>query len=555
MRKNNNAGTKGSAVSMFFSGVVILTIANIMVKAVGLISKIALNRVVGSIGAGYYSSAYEIYAFLYVISTSGLPVALSIMVSKSRARGRFKEAKRIFDVAIIVFLIIGTLFASMMIFFSSSLADFISAPKTVFCIIAIAPTILFVCLSSCFRGFFQGYQLMQPTAISQFIEALCKVLVGVGFALWARAQGYEDHIVAAFTILGVTVGVLFGMIFLYIKKMLFKDKKINEAYLLELSSKSEFCVLEDNGCKKTSELLKELMKIAIPVTISSAVLSLTIIIDTFMVQSRLLAYGLEENLVRIYYGDYTSLVISMCNLPTVLFYPIANALVPLISASFEAKDYEGSAKIRSFSVRVINMIAIPCALGLGIFSYPILDLLMFKTDSVERAAPWLSVAAISVVFLGLISATNAFLNTAGKQNLPIVSMIVGASVKLLFNYILLEKIGIYGAPISTVLCYLSASALNIFFTVKYVGKLPNIRKIFGMPLLCGIASIGLSAAIYLGLSFLLPGKLATVISILLSVFGYVLLIVKTKTVTKEEIALLPHSEKILFFLQKFKMLS
>ena len=106
MKKNNNVAAKKSAVSMFFSGVVILTIANVMVKAVGLISKIALNRVVGSIGAGYYSSAYEIYAFLYVISTSGLPVALSIMVSKSRAQGRFKEAKRIFDVAIIVFLII-----------------------------------------------------------------------------------------------------------------------------------------------------------------------------------------------------------------------------------------------------------------------------------------------------------------------------------------------------------------------------------------------------------------------------------------------------------------
>ena len=134
MKERNTGVDRKSTVNMFFSGVVILTLANILVKAVGLISKIALNRVVGSVGAGYYSSAYEIYAFLYVISTAGLPVALSIMVSKSRARGRFKEAKKIFDVAIVVFLILGAIFASVMILFSSSIAGLISAEKTTLCI-------------------------------------------------------------------------------------------------------------------------------------------------------------------------------------------------------------------------------------------------------------------------------------------------------------------------------------------------------------------------------------------------------------------------------------
>ncbi|MBQ8145221.1 MAG: polysaccharide biosynthesis protein [Clostridia bacterium] len=555
MKERNTVVERKSTVNMFFSGVVVLTIANVLVKAVGLISKIALNRVVGSVGAGYYSSAYEIYAFLYVISTAGLPVALSIMVSKSRAKGRFKEAKKIFDVAIVVFLILGAIFASIMILFSSNIANFISAEKTTLCIIAIAPTILFVCLSSCFRGFFQGYQLMQPTAISQFIEAACKMLVGVGFALWARAMGYDDHIVAAFTILGVTVGVFFGMVFLYFKKLFFKDKERNNLYLLELNSNNSNCVIEDDNCKSVSQLFKELMQIAIPITISSAVLSLTVIIDTFMVQGRLLAHGLEETLVRIYYGDYTSLVISMCNLPTVLFYPIANALVPMISASYEAKDYEASAKMRSFSLRVINLIAIPCAMGLGIFAYPILDLLMFKADSVERAAPWLSIAAISVVFLGLISSTNAFLNTAGKQALPIISMIAGAVVKLVSNYILLERIGIYGAPISTVLCYLTASTLNIFFTVKYVGGLPNISKSFGMPLACATVSIVASALIYFGLSFLIPEKIATILCIMIAAIGYLFLITKSKTVTEEEILLIPHGEKLKSVLKKLKFLS
>lgn len=555
MKEKNTVAADKTSVNMFFSGVVILTIANVLVKAVGLISKIALNRIVGSIGAGYYSSAYEIYAFLYIISTSGLPLALSIMVSKCRARGRFREARKIFNVAIVVFLIIGALFASLMIVFSSEIASVISSPETTLCIIAVAPTILFVCLSSCFRGFFQGYQIMQPTAISQFIEASCKVLVGVGFAIWARAQGYDDFIVAAYTILGVTVGVLLGMVFLYLRKLFFNDKKMNEAYLAELNVKNNRCVLEDETCKSTFSLLKDLLVIAIPITISSAVLSLNIIIDTFTVQNGLLAYGLEANMVKITYGDYTSLVLSLCNLPTVLFYPIVNALVPLISAAHETNDFASGAKMRSFSMRVINLISIPCALGLGIFSYPILDLLMFKQDSVLRAAPWLSVASISVIFLGLISATNAFLNTAGKQRLPIVSMVIGACAKLVLNYVLIERIGIVGAPISTVACYLLAAAINIFFTVKYVGKLPEIKKIFGLPLVCGILSIGVSALLYLLLTTFLPSKIATVICILTSVVGYLFMIIKTNTVTKEEIMMLPFGESAVKLLTKIKFLS
>jgi len=545
---------KRSSAKLFLSGVIILTVANILVKTVGLISKITLNRVVGSVGAGYYSSAYEIYAFLHIISTTGLPVALSIMVSKSRARGRFKEAKKIFNMAFITFLIIGAVFAIGMIMLSSNMAELISAPETTLCIIAVAPTILFVCLSSCFRGFFQGHQMMNQTAISQFIEACCKVLIGVGFALWARAQGYADHIVAAFTILGVTTGVFFGMVYLYVRKLFFKDKAINQEYLAEMKLKNGYCCVEDENCKSTKQLMKELIKIAVPITISSAVLSLTVIIDTLMVQNRLLAHGMEENLVRVYYGDYTSLVVSMSNLPTVLFYPIASALVPLISAAVETKDYKASEKMRSLSMRVINMIAIPSALGLSIFSYPLLELLMFKADSVSRAASWLSIAAISVMFLGIIASTNAFLNTTGKQSLPIISMLIGAGAKLISNYFLVEYLGIYGAPISTVICYLCAAIANIFFTVKYVGGLPGIKKSVAMPLLCGFIAIGLSALLYFGMSAFIYSRIATVFCVFFAIFGYLFLIVKTKTVTTEEILMLPNGQKFVKALKKLKFL-
>lgn len=555
LKEKSKSFTTKSSTNLFLSGVVILTIANVMVKTVGLISKIALNRVVGSVGAGYYSSAYEIYAFLHIISNAGLPVALSIMVSKSRARGRFKEAKKIFNISLVTFLVIGTVFAVSMIFLSGSIADLISSPYTTLAIIAISPTILFVCLSSCFRGYFQGHQMMNQTAISQFIEACGKVLVGVGFAVWAKAQGYEDYVVAAFTILGVTIGVFLGMVYLYVKKLFFKEKELNSRYLLDINSKNGFCVCQDEECKSTKQLLKELLTIAIPITISSTVLSLTIIIDTIMVQGRLLAFGMEETLVRVYYGDYTSLVMSMTTLPTVLFYPIASALVPLISSAIETGDHRASDRMRSLSLRVINMIAIPSAIGLSVFSYPLLELLMFKQDSVERAAPWLSVAAISVIFLGMLAATNTFLNTAGYQRLPIISMIVGAAAKLISNYFLVGYVGIFGAPISTIICYLCATVMNVFFTVKYVGKLPCVKKSIVLPFLCSVVAVGVGAGVYFGLASIIYSRIATVISVFATVVLYFFLIFKTKTVDEEDVNMLPSGGKLVNFLKKLKFLS
>lgn len=535
--------TQKSVKNLFFSGVVVLTVANLLVKAVGLISKIALNRVVGSIGAGYYSSAYEIYAYLYVISTAGLPVALSIMVAKSRSKGRLLEAKKTFNLAMILFLVIGFVFSVAMIIFSRQLAAFIGASETFLCIISIAPTMLFICLSSCMRGYFQGYQLMAPTAISQFIEALCKVGIGVSLALWAKSRGYSDYIVASYTILGVTCGVFLGMIFLYFKKLFFKE----ENHIIPSVS----VTTESKGAKL---LLKEMLFIAIPITLSSSVLSLTTILDTLMVQNRLVKFGMNETTIRIFYGDYTSLVISMFTLPTILLYPIANSLVPIITTAHERGNGEYEEKIRSLGVRLVMMLAIPSAMGMSVFSRPILDLLMFKPDSVSRAAPWLSIASSSVLFLGVISITNSFLNSAGRQKLPIISMLAGACVKLISNYFLLAKIGILGAPISTVLCYLIAASLNLFFVSKYVGSLPKIGKTFFAPVLCSLVSIAIAGIIYYFLA-MISSKIAIVLAIGVAIVGYLYLMIRTKVITENEILMFPKGEKMIIFLKKIKFLS
>ena len=530
---------KRSSKNLFFSGVLILTLANVLVKAVGLISKIALNRVVGSVGAGYYSSAYEIYAFLYVISTAGLPVAISIMVAKSVGNGNFGRANRIFNISFKVFATVGLVLTGLMIVFSRGLASLMGAPETEICIKAVAPTLFFICISSCIRGYFQGYQLMGPTAVSQIIEAVFKVAIGIGGALYARSKGYDDHIVAAYTVMGVTVGVFIGALYLMIRKYFF-DKSADYTVGDSL----------ENG----KALIKEMLLIAIPVTLSSSVLSLTTILDTFMIQNRLLSFGMDKTTVRVYYGDYTSLVISMFNLPTILIYPIANALVPLISSALARQDREGGAKIRTMGMRMTAIISIPCAVGMSVFSAPILNLLMFKDDSVVRASPWLSVAAVSVIFLGVIAITNTFLNSAGYQRLPIISMLCGAVVKLVANYILLDKIGMIGAPIATVLCYLTASIINMYFVTKRVGDLPDPFGVFIMPLVCAHICVGSSVIIYTVLCLVISEEISAAISIASAVVIYVISVIKSRTVSEEEIGLAPMGDMILKTLKRLKIL-
>ncbi len=527
----NTNTEKRSSKKLFFSGVIILTLANILVKSVGLISKIALNRVVGSVGAGYYSSAYEIYAFLYVISTAGLPIAISIMVSKSRAVGRLNESEKIYNTAFKFFATMGLVLTGLMLILSKQLASFMGAPETYVCIRAVAPTLFFICISSCIRGYFQGYQLMGPTAISQIIEAVFKVAIGIGGALYAKKMGYEDNVVAAYTVLGVTIGVFIGTVYLCVKKLIFKKEQFYD----NISDES----------KSTYSLIKEMLYIAIPITISSSVLSLTTIFDTFTIQHRLLAYGMDKATIRVYYGDYTSIVISMFNLPTILLYPIANAIVPLVAASNENNNLSLQNKIREMGIRLIGIIAIPSAIGLSVFSFPILNLLMFRADSAERASLWLSVSALSVIFLGLISVSNAFLNSAGKQRMPIISMLCGALVKLIINYVLINKIGIIGASVGTVMCYLTAAALNIYFVTKYIGKLPNPTTALLMPFICSTICIGASIIIYTITSLYLSIKICTVLAIGTAVIVYAITVIASKTVTTEEIELLPKGKKII----------
>ncbi len=531
---------------MFFSGVVVLTFSNIIVKAIGLFYKIPLIHYLGELGMGYFNAAYTIYTWFYMISTAGLPVAISILVSEARAKGNYRQVKRIYRISVTLFFLIGLIGMIGMAVLSGFFSELMKNENSAWCIVAIAPTLFFICISSSIRGYFQGFQNMIPTAVSQVIEAVGKLLIGIFLAIWALDAGYELHIAAAFSISGLTIGVAVSMLFLVISKALFRES----AYGLDADSP-----LEAQGQKT---VLSRLVKIAVPITLSSSVMSLTNVIDLMIVLRRLQDIGIAREVAVAMYGNYTTLAVPLYNLPPVLIYPIAYSIVPMLTSTRETGGSEHVKRLVDSTLRVAAMIALPCALGLSALSRPILDLLFHGlSESVDMAAPLLSVLALSTFFVCILAITNSVLQAHGCEQKPIISMLIGAAVKLAASYILIgiPEVGMYGTPISTFICYAVVCAVNFYFIAKHVCPLPGVFKVFARPFAASVICVA-CALVCANLLPLVIGstRMSTLVSIFVAVAVYVIAIFLFKAVNKEDISILPKGEKIYHILNKLKLM-
>ena len=531
-------------VKLFFSGVLVLTITNLLVKVIGLMFKIPMNHIVGDEGMGYYNSAYTFYTYLYMVSTAGLPTAISIMISDSRANRQIKQVKRIYHIAMLLFIVIGIVSTMIMFFGAGLMSSAIGAEPTKYSIMAIAPTLLFICISSALRGYFQGYQQMIPTAISQFLEAACKLGIGVAFALYAINQGFEIYIVAAYATVGLTSGALLSMMVMVISKLFFKEKQYDAQFIGELG--------ENDEITPVGAILKKLIIIALPITISASVMSLTNLIDAAIVQRLLQTTGLSQVAATELYGNYTSLAVPMFNLPPVLIYPISYSIVPLLAAARKQGDTERCRVVSESSLKVSMIVGIPCGLGLAALSEPILNL-FYKQSSVQLASPLLTLLGPSTAFICILSVSNAILQSAGFERKPLVSMLAGAFVKIVTNFFLIQFIGMKGTPISTFLCYLTVTVLNLYFIRKHVGVMPKLSGLFGKPLISGIACAVAAYFTFELVSSIISPKLAVVMAIAVAAVVYAVILFLVRGISADEIKLLPKGTKIYSVLNKLKL--
>lgn len=537
----------GNAKKSFFSGVLTLSLSTVLVKIIGLIYKIPMLSYLGSEGMGYFNSAYEIYALFCVIATAGLPVALSVLISGALAKGDEEGVRRVYRTAFSVFLWIGILGTAVMILLARRFCVMMKSEQAYYCILSIAPTVFFVCVSSALRGYFQGYQRMMPTALSQLLESAGKLVFGLWFARSALTRGFDTPAVAAFAGLGLTLGTAVSVLYLMVEKARFQSAK-KETHEEKHPKNSEKC----------REIRKTLARLAIPMTLGASLVSITKLIDMTMILRRLQSIGYSEIAANEAYGSYTTLALSMFGLLPSLINAVALPLVPILSAAIASGKREEQEQIIKSSYRLTAMLAIPAALAISAYARPILLLLFGKEpEAVAIAAPLLSYLGVSVFLSCMITATNSVLHAYRVVNRPILSMLAGALIKMTSAYFLIGNAGIamLGAPISTFLCNAVVVLFNLWFATGFC-RVSELRSIFFKPLLCATIAVGVSYLFYLTMTFKLgEGVTITLVSLGLAGALYLIFSCVFGAFYEEDLLALPMGERICRYLQKWKLLS
>lgn len=531
-------------------------ISNIAVKLIGAFLRIPLTNIIGVEGMAYYNAAYSIYVTFYTISTAGIPVAVSRMIATANSQNNHKEIKKIFKVAFWLFFVIGVVGTTVMMLFSKQFAASSKMPDSFYAMLAIAPTIFFICLSSAYRGYFQGLQNMTPTAVSQVIEAFAKFGIGIFAAIYFTKNNYPVHVVASFVILGVTIGVLLGVVYGAITKALYSSGSEQRGSLNEGSI----------NCRSGKSILKELIVIAIPITLASSIMGLTNVVDTMLFANGLQSIGISEKAATSFYGTYTSMVYPLFNLVPPFIYTFAISAIPAVSAAIAVNDRKKASRDIESSFRNCAIIAIPCAIGLGTLSKRVISFLFedekivlndkIAVSATNIAAPALSVISVGILFLGIISITNAVLQACKKERYTIISTASGVVVKIIGTYILsrVHGFGLLGAAISTLLCYFIIMCLNLFFMFTKTGF--KIKAgIFVKPLisgiLCGVAAILVSILMN---NTPFYGRIGTIVSIAIAAVVYFISLIVLKGLNRYDVMMMPKGAKLCSLLDRFNLL-
>lgn len=565
----------------FFGGMAILTLGIMVVKLIGMFYKIPLGNIIGEQGNADFQNAYNIYSVLLTISTAGLPVAVSKMISEATTLKNEGEVQRIFSVSLKFFFTIGGISSCIMFFFADQLALFVGDTLAAPSIRALAPAVIFVSGLSAFRGYFQGRGFMTPTAVSQIIEALSKLVLGLSLAygvmnltfttehlekyrndldvasltgadLEAALESTQASQAAAGAIVGVTVGTALALCFLLIRFLLVNIQTKKDRKLTVSSEK---------------EIVKKLLSIAIPITLTTSMSSILQFIDAALVQRQLQgALEMSETASRTIYGNY-AWALTIYNLPISLVSAVTISVIPAVSGALANHERKKAATIAISALRMTALLGFPMGVGLLVLGEPIIGLLYPNAD-IELAGQLLSSLGIVACFVVMSLVCTAILQVYGFFYLPILITVAGGFIKILANYILVgtPTIGIYGAPLGNLMCFSFCFFSSFTVLLKVVPRLDRSYALFYKPIFASTIMGGTAWASHGGLVALfhklelftgevegtLSGTgnaLSTLGAIGCAAVVYLVLILVIGGVVKEDVLMMPKGEKLVKLLK------
>lgn len=570
----------------FLHGALILIVAIALVKVIGALFKIPLAWILTPVGSGYFGNAYSLYLPIFSIAAAGFPIAISRLVSENFARGRYRDIRQIHKVSIKIFLVLGIVAFLIMVFGAKLYMSLIvtnNVEDALPAIYALAPAILFNSLMAIYRGYYEGLRNMYPTAISEILEALCKLIFGLSGAYLIIQSGLKEFATsgtvygikrvsaeyakiatlpyaAAGAILGVTIGSVFGFIFLfgYHKK---HGDGITEEMLLAAPRPIPM--------KHTTS---KLIRTAIPIALGALAVNLSTLIDSIFLQKRIndIMVNNSQVILNMYGSIIPASVIKLNNVPVFLFGCFMNAstlfmLVPAITQAFGVSALPnvtmawtgGNPKQIKKSIesvlRIVAILTIPAGLGLSVLATPIATLLYPGVQNASSiTGSILTLLGLAAIFAAMSTPIDSMLQAVGRVDLPVKLLAVGLVIKVILNYTLvgIPQINVMGAGTGTLVCYIFITVFSLYFLCRETKIKINYVGIFLKPLIAAILCVTAAYFVQKFGTIVHLGKLATLLAMLSACVIYVFCLLWFKVLNKNDVLMLPKGQKIAKILEK-----
>ena len=510
--------------SKFLKGTMILTISSIIVKVIGSLNWIILSRVLGGEGIGLYQMGFPIYLMAITVSSAGVPVAISIITSEKLANKDYRGAKRVFNVSLRLLLISGLVFSSALLFGADFLINqhIIRDARAYYSIIALAPAVFFVTFLASFRGYLQGWQIMTPTATSEVVEQLVRVITMLVFADLFMPYGL------AYAAGGASMGAGAGA-FCALLVLMWFYRRLKRRLHEEIEAQDDSIPQESAG-----HIIKRLLKLALPVSLTSLMLPIGANLDLLIVPQRLEVAGFDVRHATELFGYLTGMAVPLVNLATIFTAAMTISLVPSISESRTLERFDAIRDKIRLAFRVAMIITFPCFMGLFFLAEKVAALIY----NAPGAAGAIQTMSVGILFLGMHQISTGILQGLGKTAIPVINMILACIVKVVMSWWLtaIPLLGIKGASMATVADFAVAAIINMGFIYKYTGFTFSLGSLLKPLLASGV----MGAVIYavLGITEQL-GMWCVLFAMVAAVPAYALALLAFGGLTKEDLENIP----------------
>ncbi|MEG0494950.1 MAG: polysaccharide biosynthesis protein [Eubacterium sp.] len=521
--------------SSFIKGATVLAAAGILSRVLGVFYKVPLYQMVGSYGNGLISNATTIYTLLLMVSTVGFPVAISKMISENIAIKDYRGANAVFKISFLALLVLGGA-ATLFLFFGAEWL--ISAanwdPETYPAIIAIALAPLVISICSSFRGFFQGFQIMTPTAISQIVEQIVRVGLAVFLCWFCVKNGFGVGMAAGGAVFGSTIGGIVAALILWFLYWAFTTANHNK-----LSQSNRKIPLT------TKAIFKRLVIIAIPVTLTSAIVSVFSLIDSLIYVDRLAVAGIDNYTATTMFGDLSN-ADTLINIPLVISGTLAVAMIPAISESFALRDRAATNHKIDIAMRIVVMVALPCCVGLSVLSQGVFDCLFPESPFGPQILTFYSYATI---FMMLSNTFQSILQGIDRFRVPLINLAVAVVLRFISGWICMAipSLNIYGIVISSLITFVYLTIANYACVKRFTKVRIDMKQTVFKPLLASAVMGIITWCVYASCAFamgdLISRRLIAIVvvsvacAVAIVVYGFIMILIGG--ITEEELALLP----------------